>query len=191
MNATILDGCAPRDRTAAAIREAAIKRLQETGFAVKHVCLPEIQIAPCAGDFKCWTSSPGICAIDDANREIVRGVVQSDLLLLLTPVTFGGYSSELKKAVDHFVPNVLPILARAAGETHHPLRYDRFPSLAAFGILPVPDEECERIFETLVRRNALNMRPPACVSGVFFRTGRPDEIPGRVRELLDRTEVRR
>ena len=191
MHATILDGCSPQDTTAAAIRSAATERLQKTGLAVKHVCLPEIEIAPCAGDFKCWFHSPGVCALDDANRGISRDVVLSDFLLLLTPVTFGGYSSELKKAIDHLVPNALPFLSRIGGETHHPLRYGPFPSLVAFGILPAPDEECERIFDTLVRRNALNMRPRACVSGVFYRTGRSEEIPPRVRELLDRAEAHR
>ena len=109
----------------------------------------------------------------------------------LTPVTFGGYSSELKKALDHLAPNILPILARFGGETHHPMRYGRTPALAVFGILPEPDAECEKIFETLVRRNVLNMRPPVWVSGVFFRSQPPDEIPERIRELLGRTGVKR
>jgi multimeric flavodoxin WrbA len=189
VQAIILDGSAPGDPTAAAIREAAVARFESAGFAVTRYFLPEITIAPCVGDFRCWTSSPGVCGLVGPNREIARDVARGDLLLLLTPITFGGYSSELKKALDHLIPNILPILSGVGDETHHPMRYDRAPALAAFGILPGRDQESERIFETLVHRNAINMHPPARVSGVFFRSGDPDGIPARVRELLGRVGV--
>ena len=41
----------------------------------------------------------------------------------------GGYSSELKNAVDHLIPNILPFFANVDGETHHKPRYKRYAKL--------------------------------------------------------------
>lgn len=43
------------------------------------------------------------------------------------------------------------------GEVHHKPRYERYPRLMGVGVLPQPDEESERIFTTLVSRNAINL----------------------------------
>ena len=40
-------------------------------------------------------------------------------------VTFGGYSSELKKALDHVIPILQPFMQKRHGETRHPQRYAR------------------------------------------------------------------
>ena len=67
------------------------------------------------------------------------------------------------------------------GEVHHRPRYRRFPATAAVGVLREPDEEQERIFRTLVERNAINMDSRAtavCVLG-------PETEPERLRERLD------
>src|SRR4030066_175947 len=77
--------------------------LEQLNYQVDLFRLGEIKIADCLGDFKCWVKTPGICTIDDANREIAQAVAQSELLVFITPVTFGGYSSHLKKAVDHLI----------------------------------------------------------------------------------------
>ena len=52
--------------------------------------LSEQEIGNCAGDFVCWIRSPGICNVDDDNRAIAEDTVASDLVVYLTPVTFGG-----------------------------------------------------------------------------------------------------
>ncbi|MFZ3171799.1 MAG: hypothetical protein WA118_07460 [Carboxydocellales bacterium] len=38
----------------------------------------------------CWLKAPGICIIDDAGRNIAQAVIGSDLLVILSPVTFWG-----------------------------------------------------------------------------------------------------
>jgi len=49
------------------------------------------------GCFGCWNKTPGTCVMKDDSAKIAKAVVNSDLLIFLTPITFGGYSSELKK----------------------------------------------------------------------------------------------
>jgi hypothetical protein len=186
----ILDGSAGDDAIALAARGAVHRALEPLGAAVREFVLADVDIAPCAGDFKCWLRSPGVCAIDDANREIARRHVQSDAVIFLTPVTFGGYSSALKKAVDHLIPNISPLFRVVGGETHHRRRYSRYPRLVVAGILPAPDPDSERIFESLARRNALNMDPPGWACGVLYRREGVHAVDARMAGLLARAEVR-
>jgi multimeric flavodoxin WrbA len=186
MNAVILDGSARGDPLAAAVRDAAEARLRQDGIAVTRHFLPDVRIAPCNGDFQCWTRTPGVCAQAGRHRDIAREIAFCDLEVLLTPVTFGGYSSELKKLLDHLIPIIVPTLVRFHGETHHPMRYGRFPRLAVFGTRASADEESERIFEGLVRRNVLNMRPPSWACGVFHAGDGPGAVAERVGALIDR-----
>ena len=115
--------------------------------------------------------------------------VQSDCLLYLTPVAFGGYSSALKKAVDRFIPLVIPFFTQIQGETHHPPRYEHYPRMAAVGILEAPDEESERVFSTLVSRNAINFHSPAYAAGFVYTSQSAEEMRLAVRDVLKRAGV--
>lgn len=72
------------------------------GWEVEPFILHDMEIHHW-GCFGCWVQTPGVCVIDDAGRDVARAVIQSDLAVFLIPVTFGGYSSELKKAVDRLI----------------------------------------------------------------------------------------
>ncbi|HEY4492385.1 MAG TPA: NAD(P)H-dependent oxidoreductase [Acidobacteriota bacterium] len=172
IKAVILDGASPGDSFAVDVRRALIEKLRNAGYSVECFVLAELQIAYCLGDFKCWTRTPGICALDDDNRIVAKAAAQCDLLFFLTPVTFGGYSSNLKKAVDHLIQNISPFFTKIAGQTHHRKRYSSFPPLVAVGILPHEDKEGEQIFTSLAERNARNLH--SCSETTFvYRYRRP------------------
>jgi hypothetical protein len=76
-------------------------------------------------------------------------------------VTFGGYSSLLKGAVDGILCLGHPYFQKVGGEIHHRNRYDRYPSLLGVGYLPEADGDAEGIFTGLVARNAINLHSPA------------------------------
>jgi multimeric flavodoxin WrbA len=158
----VLNGALPGDQTLAPVEEALLRLLRETGALVRDFQLRDIPLAHCQGCFECWIKTPGLCKTDgDAGREITGAIIGSDLMVILTPVTFGGYSSEIKKAMDRSICMVSPFFRRIDGEVHHRRRYRRYPALAAVGVLRKPDEEQERIFRALVVRNALNFDSPA------------------------------
>ncbi len=179
--AVVLNGALPGDGTLAPISRELIELLRETGADVRDFQLRDIPLAHCQGCFECWFKTPGLCKTDgDAGREITGAMIGSDLMVLLTPVTFGGYSSEIKKAMDRSICLVSPFFRRVDEEVHHKLRYRRYPALAAVGVLHEPDEEQERIFRTLVERNALNMGNPAAAACVLP----PGSPPGVMRDRL-------
>jgi len=184
MKALVLDGSVERDDTLNVIREAFVNKLESIGWNVHVVILRDTKISDCLGELGCFARTPGICIIDDDGRDIAMKMVQSNLMVLLTPVTFGGYSSELKKALDRLVSNVSPFFRKIDGEVHHKPRYERYPRLIAVGVLRDPDEESERIFKTLVDRNAINFYSPAHAAGVILRTQGSREMREKIEALL-------
>ena len=162
--------------------------LRRAGWRVTQLVLRETEIAPCLGCFGCWVETPGVCVVDDAGRDVARQMMQSDLLVCLTPMTFGGYSSELKKAVDRLIPNLLPLYRLAKGEVHHAKRYARYPRLIAIGLCSDgradPDEE--ELFETLVRRNAINLHAPAHATCVISGTDDDEVRQRRIERALEK-----
>lgn len=162
--------------------------LRCVGWRVAHLTLRETDIAPCLGCFGCWIQTPGVCVIDDAGRDVARQMAHSDLLVYLTPLTFGGYSSELKKAVDRSIPNISPLFRLVKGEVHHVKRYARYPRIAGIGVCSDdradPDEE--ELFETLVHRNAINFHAPADGACVISVTEDDDVMRRRIERTLRR-----
>jgi multimeric flavodoxin WrbA len=154
------------------------------GWKVNSRVLRDLKIGSCYGCFKCWVQTPGICVIDDVERDIAKETIQSDLLIFLTPVTFGGYSSELKKAVDRLIPLVMPFFIKIDGEVHHKSRYERYPSLMGIGVLPNEDKESEQSFKTLVNRNAINFHSPIHTAGVIISNQDKKLIREEIKTLL-------
>ena len=168
MNAILLDGSQTNDNTGGRVRAALEAELKTRGWDVEHIVLCEKKIGNCAGDFFCWVRTPGVCNVDDDNRAIAVAIVASDLMVYLTPVTFGGYASTLKSMVDHQVQNVKPFFAMVEGETHHVKRYKKNPDLLVVGWLDAPDTHSETVFRHLVQRNAINWHAKTYVSGVVL-----------------------
>ena len=183
MKAVLLDGLLETDASSP-VQEIIVTELQRIGWGVDPVVLREVEIADCAGCFGCWIRTPGVCVIDDVARDIAARVIQSDLVIFLTPITFGGYSSELKKALDRLICLVLPFFRKIDGEIHHSARYERYPRLVGVGVLGQPDDEAERLFATLIERNAINLHSPAHAASVLLTSQGEGDMRERVRTIL-------
>jgi multimeric flavodoxin WrbA len=191
MNVLILNG-ATENRNGAfhrTIRDALVRESANRGLTVTAFDLDSMEIKPCRGCFACWVKHPGTCAIRDDEERILEAVVRCDILVWLTPITFGGYSSALKKALDRIVPIALPFLVPIRGEVHHPPRYERGVKLLALGTLPRPDAEAETIFRGLVGRNAINLHPLRTRTTVLTEEMDEAAIGRAANEMLDQAEV--
>ncbi len=161
MRAVILNGSSDDESPLNIGGNMIAEELKNSDYEVEMIELRNKNIATCTGCFGCWIKTPGQCILNDDGNEITKAVARSDLLVLLSPVTFGGYSFQLKKMLDRFIPNLLPLFTKIDGEIHHKYRYEKKPKLLVVGHLPEHDEESERIFKALVGRNALNGHNPA------------------------------
>lgn len=169
MKALLLNGFNKEDYEIDALYNTIMKELENKDWEIESIILRDVNIAPCQGCFECWVKTPGECKIDDYGRDVTRKMVQSDLIIHFTPITFGGYSSELKKVLDRFIPNVLPFFTKIDGETHHTHRYENPASVIVIGILNQPDSDKETVFKTLIQRNSLNMRAPIHETLIYIK----------------------
>jgi len=190
MKVTILDGDDRSLSFMGTVRELLADELKGMNAEFEFLSLGELKISPCLGCFGCWFRTPGRCVINDDAIAVAGKCINCDLLVFFTPVTFGGYSVELKKALDRCISNISPFFADVNGETHHSRRYDRAPEMAALGVMSVPDEEAERIFRALFNRNAINFysKSPACL--VVAGAPAPEQVRVLIRETLRATGVK-
>jgi hypothetical protein len=184
MKALILDGSKKEDNAFNTIIDNITNFLKERNIQVETINLGGLDISSCQGCFDCWIKTPGICIIDDIGRIITMKMVQNDLLILLTPITFGGYSSELKKALDRMIPNILPFYTKIGGEIHHSPRYDKYPIIIGIGLLTSPDQESEAIFSTLVERNSINFYSEKYSSVVIYSNDSLESIHEKMAKVL-------
>ena len=189
MKALVLNGVGNNTQHLDRIGETIMRELRSLRWEAENLILRDIEIAPCMGCFGCWVQTPGICLIDDAAREVTRKIMGSDLVAYFTPITFGGYSSDLKKALDRSIGLISPYFTRINGEVHHEKRYNHAPKLLGVGIVHEPDEERERIFKTLIGRNAINMHNPAHAACVLYQSQSDSEIQGVVQRALSELGV--
>ena len=126
-----------------------------------------------------------MCNTDDDNRLIAEKIVNSDLVIYLTPVTFGGYSSALKRMVDHQIQNISPFFANIHGEIHHQKRYKRYPDFLAIGWMDEPNAQAAAIFNYLVHRNAINMYAKTSVCGLVTGTQPTTDLDSQTASWLE------
>jgi len=133
---------------ASAVRDAELVRLD--GDATR----------PCLGCFQCWVKTPGICRLtrDDTNS-LARREMRADAVVLVSRITYGGYSYDTKAFLDRTIQNLAPYFEIVDRRMRHAMRYERFPVLITLGYGDCTDKETDT-FVSLAHHNALNMRPP-------------------------------
>lgn len=136
------------------------KTAKEMGGIVQTVVLNSDEIKPCLGCFGCWVKTPGLCVItNDCANDVSRELMRADAVVILSKLTYGGFSSDVKAALDRCIPNISPFFEIYHGEMHHKMRYKSFPYWITIGYGDSTRDERE-LFRELTDRNALNMRPP-------------------------------
>jgi len=185
----ILDGCALPDRDLAPILGGLSDVLRQDGSQIEIFPLCEMKLAHCLGCFGCWLKTPGMCVENDDGRKIAKAVIQSDTTVFFTPVTFGGYSPDLKKMMDHCVQLISPYFQMDHGEVHHTPRYAHRPRLVVVGVQRQPNPREAHVFRTLVGRNAINLLPPSYAAEVVVATETAETLRARFEALLTRSDA--
>ncbi len=184
MKTLLLNGAPVDDVVAARLTALVCAQLRASGSEPEIIHLRDQKIGNCAGDFFCWIRTPGQCNVDDDNRVLARQLIQSELVIQLTPITFGGYASTLKRMLDHQIQNISPFFTTLNGEVHHQKRYAAYPRLLTIGWQSAPDPEAEAVFRHLVYRNGLNMHTPVNVCGVVTASTPEAELSAAVTAWL-------
>ena len=184
MKAFVLNGSVSGHDDFEQIQKILIDELEASGYETEAVALHRENIKPCIGCFRCWHTTPGICSGvkgDDA-EVIIRKIINSQLMVFLTPLTYGGYSSEIKKIFGRCLGLLQPGMQIIDGEVHHLKRYDVYPSHLAIGMTINTDDEETAIFKTLIDRNSKNFYPPKHHAGVL--TYSDENLREKVKEMI-------
>ena len=189
MKVLILDGFQNPDEVIVSISKGISEVLKKQDWGVELISLKEYNIAPCQGCFECWVKTPGTCRTDDYSRIITKKMVHSDLIIHFTPITFGGYSYQLKKVIDRSIPILLPFFRKLNGEIHHKHRYEKRPSIIVIGLLNKPNEQQEVTFRKLIKRNSLNMGAPLHESIIHSIDNDKSELFNQFNKIINKLEV--
>ena len=189
MKVLILDGTKYNNNESTKIFDLLLEELKKLNWDVASIVLEDKNIAYCTGCFGCWVQTPGECVIKDYEETIVRNMVHSDLIIYLTPIMFGGYSSILKKALDRQISRVLPYFVKVNGEVHHSKRYEKQQSLLSIGLVDKHDAEKEEIFKKLVARNAINMWAPFQRAIIYLNNEDVSEFSNNFNKALTEVEA--
>ncbi len=189
MNVLLLNGVNKKEEHAAQIYQVIYQSLKTTNHKIKSYDLRQLNIAPCMGCFGCWIQTPGECIVDDDGRLIARELIRHDVVICFSPVTFGGYSYELKKAMDRFIPDILPFFRIIQNEIHHVPRYKKYPNLIFIGTLPSENLAMEKTFFQLNYRNAMNMNPNLYSQAIFYHQQPEEEIKSKFKKIMKDVEL--
>lgn len=174
------------------IQETLERGFKAIGLNIDSYVLNQIKIKSCIGCFKCWDTTPGICSgvKGDVAEEIKKKVINSEIIVFLTPITFGGYSSEIKKIFERLLGILQPGMQILKDETHHLRRYDKYPSILALGVSRHNDPEEEELFKRLVYRNSLNFYPPKYWTLIVQENGDQSYIMEKITQVIKEMELK-
>lgn len=189
MKALILNGARDARDFTNEVCEVVASVLEGGGWETDCYTLHEIKIADCSGCGGCALKTPGLCVLPDAANEIMGKQARSDLFVLLTPLTFGGYSSQLKKMLDRTMGMCIPVYRFYHGELHHALRYPRPAQLLGIGVASEYDDASARVFDLLIERTALNYHSPSFASQVLTEGQGSEQVRGAVQTLISQLEA--
>jgi multimeric flavodoxin WrbA len=139
----------------------------------------DMDIGYCCGCWGCWVKTPGECVIQDDMPAVLKSVVNSDLVVFISPLVMGFVSPLLKKVNDRMIPVVHPYVVIDNGECHHLKRYDHYPKLG----LVLVDRDIDKIeglglISDIYKRMALNLK-----SELAFTVGSAGSVEGFENEI--------
>ena len=141
--------------------------------------LSQLKIANCVGCFGCWTKTPGRCVIRDDATKVYPLIAQSEDVLYVSRIRYGGYDTVMKTMLERAIPVQQAFIRILDGETHHVQR-SVVPKRATILAYGDPDEAEQELFRRLIARNAHNMSFETC-RVVFCRE---DQVGEAVRKEL-------
>lgn len=122
-------------------------------------CVRDMDFHNCIGCFSCWVKTPGKCIFDDDITEVLKKTHRSDLLIYVSPVSAGFLTAETKKAMERFLPLMLPYIDIYKKECHHLPRYEMNYKMGLILIRKEQDDlKCRKYIYDIFDRLAINMR---------------------------------
>ncbi len=141
----------------AAIAGEFLKGAAEEGAEVEQIFLVEKEIQHCRGCFSCWVGTPGRCVIGDDVQELHSKVMESDVIVLATPLYVDDVTGIMKDFMDRIIPLVDPRFEKDPdGQWRHVKRFERYPEIVVVSNSGMPGMENFQVLKLHFRRMARN-----------------------------------
>ena len=130
------------DSQALKVREVLSRVCLVGSTSLESIDVSKEKLKSCIGCFGCWVRTPGICVhTKDFGTAFLSKIFDADQILILSHITWGGYSPGIKAYTDRLLPLLHPYFTKRNGEMHHKLRYRSMPVLHAVGFNARTTEE--------------------------------------------------
>lgn len=120
--------------------------LKNNGNEVSMINLKNMKLNNCIGCYSCWVKTPGICIYKDDGPDILKQYINSDIVILSSPIIMGFISSSLKAMIERMIPLTHPYLYIHNDRMQHVQRYDKQPAFIL--LLEKENEDDESILIT-------------------------------------------
>ncbi len=94
----IINGSPRKEGVDSKVVEMITERLTSKGQTVETLAVCDLKISGCRACMSC--KKTGKCAIDDDMSAVYEKIRASDMLVLMTPIYFGGETGQLKCLID-------------------------------------------------------------------------------------------
>ena len=74
--------------------------IDNSSDTIQYIDLTQLNISNCTGCFGCWTKTPGKCVIRDDAVKVYPYIAQSDTLLYISRIKYGGYDTVMKTMLE-------------------------------------------------------------------------------------------
>ena len=103
--------------------EALQAQIAAKGEDAELIDTTTMDIRHCMGCNHCFLKTPGVCAIKDDYKQILKKLAHSDSLWLVSGTHFGFLDYKGKRVMDRILPMLNMDLCFRDGEMRHTLRY--------------------------------------------------------------------
>ncbi|WP_405276234.1 flavodoxin family protein [Methanobrevibacter sp.] len=100
MKILVLKGSPNINGSSAMLADNFIKGATEAGHSIEEIDVAHSNVSPCTGCVHCGYE--GECILSDDMDEIREMVLNSDMLVFVTPLYYYGMSAQLKTVIDRF-----------------------------------------------------------------------------------------
>ena len=84
--------------------------LKKKGNKVNILVLRKLKYKNCIGCDTCWLKTPGICVHKDDGPKILTEYINSDIVILSSPIIMGFASALIKRIQERFLALVHPFV---------------------------------------------------------------------------------
>lgn len=100
MKIVVLTGSPHKNGTSNTLAREFIRGAEEAGHEVLRFDTAFLKIHPCIGCDHCGMNGP--CAFNDDMPKVLDAILDSDMLVFVTPIYYFGFSAQIKSAIDRF-----------------------------------------------------------------------------------------